>query len=186
MEKLGCLWPEHGTWTILRSFTPLIGIHRRFLGKCQSGGPVHGESYKSVEFTGRLGQSFLRDSKRGPWVKIGISVSRANSEIGLGDPSKPKMVALRSMMLERIWRLVKPDRLLRARSLADYMQFWPHPTGVRKQWYSWMRFVEVSTDGGQRLPNMRTPTWRQSSALDQIPVHPQYMVMQMMVEQMWP
>jgi len=145
--------------------------HRRFPWQVQSGGPGSG-IYKSVD-TGKTWQKLSEGLPKETMGKIGISVSRANSEIVWAIIEAEDGGLYRSDDAGKNWRLVNPDRLLRARSWY-YMHILAHPTESETVYIMNAPLVE-STDGGKTFANMRT-RHGDNHQLWINPVHPQYMV----------
>ncbi|MHA7131523.1 WD40/YVTN/BNR-like repeat-containing protein [Algoriphagus namhaensis] len=126
--------------------------HRRFPWKVQSGGPGSG-LYKSTD----MGVTWTKLEKglpEGTLGKMGISVSRANSNIVWAIIEAEDGGLYRSDNAGESWRLVNPDRLLRARSWY-YMHIQAHPTEAETVYIMNAPLVE-STDGGKTFKNMRT------------------------------
>ncbi|MDN3205046.1 WD40/YVTN/BNR-like repeat-containing protein [Algoriphagus sediminis] len=126
--------------------------HRRFPWKVQSGGPGSG-LYKSIDMglTWKKMEKGLPESTLG---KMGISVSRANSNIVWAIIEAEDGGLYRSDDAGESWRLVNPDRLLRARSWY-YMHIQAHPKEPETVYVMNAPLVE-STDGGKTFKNMRT------------------------------
>lgn len=127
--------------------------HRRFPWKVQSGGPGSG-IWKSTDG----GDSWTKLSKglpKGVMGKIGISVSRADNNRVWAIIEADNGGLYKSDNGGRSWRLINPDRLLRARSWY-YMHIQAHPT--ERDWVYVMNAPLVeSTDAGKTFVNMRTP-----------------------------
>jgi photosystem II stability/assembly factor-like uncharacterized protein len=99
--------------------------HRRFPWQVQSGGPGSG-IYKSVD-TGKTWQKLSEGLPKETMGKIGVSVSRANSDIVWAIIEAEDGGRYRSNDAGKNWKLVNSDRLLRARSWY-YMHILAHPT----------------------------------------------------------
>jgi photosystem II stability/assembly factor-like uncharacterized protein len=126
--------------------------HRRFPWQVQSGGPGSG-IYKSVDM-GKTWQKLSEGLPKETMGKIGISVSRANSEIVWAIIEAEDGGLYRSDDAGKNWKLVNPDRLLRARSWY-YMHIQAHPTESEIVYIMNAPLVE-STDGGKTFANMKT------------------------------
>lgn len=127
--------------------------HRRFPWKVQSGGPGSG-IWKSND-GGVTWIKLTEGLPKGIMGKIGISVSRA-------DPNKVWAIIeaedgglYRSDNGGKNWRLVNPDRLLRARSWY-YMHILAHPTDPESVFVMNAPLVQ-STDNGRTFVNLNTP-----------------------------
>ncbi|MGK0487753.1 MAG: photosystem II stability/assembly factor-like uncharacterized protein [Candidatus Endobugula sp.] len=145
--------------------------HRRFPWKVQSGGPGSG-LYKSVD-GGDTWEKMTKGLPKGVLGKMGISVSRANPERVWAIIEAEEGGLYRSDNGGKSWKLINPDRLLRARSWY-YMHILAHPTDAESVYVMNAPLVQ-STDGGKTFVNLNTPhgdnhqTWVN-------PVHPQYMI----------
>lgn len=145
--------------------------HRRFPWQVQSGGPGSG-IYKSVD-TGKTWEKLSEGLPKETMGKIGISVSRANGNIVWAIIEAEDGGLYRSNDAGKNWKLVNPDRLLRARSWY-YMHILAHPTEPETVYIMNAPLVE-SKDGGKTFTNMRT-RHGDNHQLWINPEHPQYMV----------
>ncbi|MEC7752970.1 glycosyl hydrolase [Roseivirga sp. UBA1976] len=145
--------------------------HRRFPWKVQSGGPGSG-IYKSTD--GGLTWSKLTEGlPKGVMGKIGVSVSRANPNKVWAIIEADNGGLYRSDNGGKNWRLINPDRLLRARSWY-YMHILAHPTDEESVYIMNAPLVQ-STDNGRTFVNLNTPHG-DNHQLWVNPIHPQYMV----------
>ena len=145
--------------------------HRRYPWQVKSGGPGSG-IYKSVD-TGKTWEKLSEGLPKETMGKIGISVSRANGEIVWAIIEAEDGGLYRSNDAGKNWKLVNPDRLLRARSWY-YMHILAHPTEAETVYIMNAPLVE-SKDGGKTFTNMRT-RHGDNHQLWINPEHPQYMV----------
>lgn len=145
--------------------------HRRFPWQVQSGGPGSG-LYKSTDM-GSTWEKLEKGLPEGTLGKMGISVSRANSNIVWAIIEAEDGGLYRSNDAGESWKLVNPDRLLRARSWY-YMHIQAHPTEPETVYIMNAPLVE-SKDGGKTFTNMRT-RHGDNHQLWINPEHPQYMV----------
>lgn len=145
--------------------------HRRFPWKVQSGGPGSG-LWKSVD-GGDTWIQMTEGLPKGTLGKMGISVSRAMPNRVWAIIEADGGGLYRSDNGGKNWRLINPDRLLRARSWY-YMHIVAHPTDPESVYIMNAPLVQ-STDGGKTFVNLRTPhgdnhqTWIN-------PEHPQYLI----------
>lgn len=145
--------------------------HRRFPWKVQSGGPGSG-LWKSVD-GGDTWNQMTEGLPKGTLGKMGISVSRAMPNRVWAIIEAEDGGLYRSDNGGKNWRLINPDRLLRARSWY-YMHILAHPTDPESVYIMNAPLVQ-STDGGKTFVNLSTPhgdnhqTWVN-------PEHPQYIV----------
>ncbi len=145
--------------------------HRRFPWKVQSGGPGSG-IWKSDDG----GQTWNKLSKGLPkdvMGKIGISVSRANPNKVWAIVEAEKGGLYRSDNGGKNWKLINPDRLLRARSWY-YMHIQAHPTDEESVFVMNAPLVQ-STDNGKTFVNLNTPHGDNHQVWVN-PEHPQYMI----------
>ena len=145
--------------------------HRRYPWKVQSGGPGSG-IWKSVD-GGDTWKQLKKGLPKGTMGKMGISVSRANPQRVFAIIEADNGGLYRSENGGESWRLINPDRLLRARSWY-YMHIQAHPTdpdGV----YVMNAPVLESTDGGRTFKNMRSPHG-DNHRIWVNPEQPQYMI----------
>ncbi|MDG1277342.1 MAG: glycosyl hydrolase [Algoriphagus sp.] len=145
--------------------------HRRYPWQVKSGGPGSG-IYKSVD-TGKTWEKLSEGLPKETMGKIGISVSRANGNIVWAIIEAEDGGLYRSNDAGKNWKLVNPDRLLRARSWY-YMHILAHPTEAETVYIMNAPLVE-SKDGGKTFTNMRT-RHGDNHQLWINPEHPQYMV----------
>ncbi len=145
--------------------------HRRFPWKVQSGGPGSG-LWKSVD-GGKTWNKMTEGLPKGVMGKMGISVSRANPNKVWAIIEAENGGLYRSDNGGKNWRLINPDRLLRARSWY-YMHILAHPTDPESVFVMNAPLVQ-STDNGKTFVNLNTPhgdnhqTWVN-------PEHPEYMI----------
>jgi len=145
--------------------------HRRYPWKVQSGGPGSG-LWKSVD-GGETWTQMTAGLPKGTLGKMGISVSRAMPNRVWAIIEAENGGLYRSDNGGKNWRLINPDRLLRARSWY-YMHILAHPTDPESVYVMNAPLVQ-STDGGRTFVNLQTPhgdnhqTWVN-------PVQPQYII----------
>lgn len=145
--------------------------HRRYPWKVQSGGPGSG-LWKSVD-GGETWTKMTAGLPKGVMGKMGISVSRAMPNRVWAIIEADNGGLYRSDNGGKNWRLINPDRLLRARSWY-YMHILAHPTDPESVFVMNAPLVQ-SSDGGKTFVNLQTPhgdnhqTWVN-------PEHPQYMI----------
>lgn len=145
--------------------------HRRYPWKVQSGGPGSG-IWKSVD-GGLSWEKLTKGLPKGVMGKIGVSVSRANPNRVWAIIEADNGGLYRSDNGGKNWRLINPDRLLRARSWY-YMHILAHPTDEESVFVMNAPLVQ-STDNGRTFVNLRTPHG-DNHQLWVNPVHPEYMV----------
>ena len=145
--------------------------HRRFPWKVQSGGPGSG-LFKSTD----MGLTWVKLSEglpKGVMGKIGVSVSRANPNTVWAIIEAEDGGLYRSNDAGKNWKLVNPDRLLRARSWY-YMHILAHPTEPETVYIMNAPLVE-SKDGGRTFADLGT-RHGDNHQLWINPLLPQYMV----------
>ncbi|OEK03857.1 hypothetical protein BFP97_13095 [Roseivirga sp. 4D4] len=145
--------------------------HRRYPWKVQSGGPGSG-IWKSVD-GGLTWKKLSKGLPKGVMGKIGISVSRANPNKVWAIIEADKGGLYRSDNGGKNWRLINPDRLLRARSWY-YMHIQAHPTDEESVFIMNAPLVQ-STDNGKTFVNLGTPHGDNHQVWVN-PEHPQYMI----------
>lgn len=145
--------------------------HRRFPWKVQSGGPGSG-IWKSVD-AGLTWKELSKGLPKGVMGKIGVSVSRANPNKVWAIVEADKGGLYRSDNGGKNWKLINPDRLLRARSWY-YMHIQAHPTDEESVFIMNAPLVE-STDNGRTFVNLNTPHGDNHQVWVN-PAHPQYMI----------
>ena len=127
--------------------------HRRFPWKVQSGGPGSG-IWKSTD-SGLTWNKLSKGLPKGVMGKIGVSVSRANPDKVWAIIEADKGGLYRSDNGGKSWKLINPDRLLRARSWY-YMHIQAHPTDEESVYVMNAPLVQ-STDNGKTFVNLGTP-----------------------------
>ncbi len=145
--------------------------HRRYPWKVQSGGPGSG-LWKSTDG----GDSWTQMSKglpQGTLGKMGISVSRANPNKVWAIIEADKGGLYRSDDRGANWKLINPDRLLRARSWY-YMHIQAHPTDEESVFVMNAPLVQ-STDNGRTFVNLGTPHGDNHQVWIN-PEHPEYLI----------
>ncbi|WP_420385033.1 VPS10 domain-containing protein [Roseivirga sp.] len=145
--------------------------HRRFPWKVQSGGPGSG-LWKSVD-GGKTWNKMTEGLPKGVMGKIGVSVSRANPNKVWAIIEADNGGLYRSDNGGKNWRLINPDRLLRARSWY-YMHILAHPTDPESVFIMNAPLVQ-STDNGRTFVNLNTPHG-DNHQLWVNPNQPQYMI----------
>ncbi|MBO6494445.1 MAG: glycosyl hydrolase [Roseivirga sp.] len=145
--------------------------HRRFPWKVQSGGPGSG-IWKSVD-GGVTWNKLTEGLPKGVMGKIGVSVSRANPNKVWAIIEADNGGLYRSDNGGKNWRLINPDRLLRARSWY-YMHIQAHPTDEESVFVMNAPLVQ-STDNGKTFVNLNTPHG-DNHQIWVNPVHPEYMI----------
>ncbi|MCE7992004.1 MAG: glycosyl hydrolase [Roseivirga sp.] len=145
--------------------------HRRFPWKVQSGGPGSG-IWKSSD-GGDTWTELTKGLPEGVMGKIGVSVSRADPKRVWAIIEADKGGLYKSDNGGKSWRLVNPDRLLRARSWY-YMHIQAHPT-EKESVFIMNAPVLQSTDGGKTFVNMRAPHG-DNHQIWVNPEQPQYMI----------
>lgn len=145
--------------------------HRRFPWKVQSGGPGSG-IWKSSD-GGDTWTELTRGLPEGVMGKIGVSVSRADPKRVWAIIEADKGGLYKSDNGGKSWKLVNPDRLLRARSWY-YMHIQAHPT-EKESVFVMNAPVLQSTDGGRTFVNMRAPHG-DNHQIWVNPEQPQYMI----------
>lgn len=145
--------------------------HRRFPWKVQSGGPGSG-IWKSND-GGDTWTELTKGLPDGVMGKIGVSVSRADPKRVWAIIEADKGGLYKSDNGGKSWRLVNPDRLLRARSWY-YMHIQAHPTD-KESVFVMNAPVLQSTDGGRTFVNMRAPHG-DNHQIWVNPEQPQYMI----------
>lgn len=145
--------------------------HRRFPWKVQSGGPGSG-IWKSSD-GGDTWIELTKGLPEGVMGKIGVSVSRADPKRVWAIIEADKGGLYKSDNGGRSWKLVNPDRLLRARSWY-YMHIQAHPTD-KESVFVMNAPVLQSTDGGRTFVNMRAPHG-DNHQIWVNPEQPQYMI----------
>lgn len=145
--------------------------HRRFPWKVQSGGPGSG-IWKSSD-GGDTWTELTKGLPEGVMGKIGVSVSRADPKRVWAIIEADKGGLYKSDNGGKSWKLVNPDRLLRARSWY-YMHIQAHPT-EKESVYIMNAPVLQSTDGGKTFVNMRAPHG-DNHQIWVNPAQPQYMI----------
>ena len=145
--------------------------HRRFPWKVQSGGPGSG-IWKSSD-GGESWTELTKGLPKGTMGKIGVSVSRADNKRVWAIIEAEDGGLYRSDNGGKSWRLINPDRLLRARSWY-YMHIQAHPTD-RETVYVMNAPLVQSTDEGRTFVNMRTPHG-DNHQIWVNPKQPQYMI----------
>jgi photosystem II stability/assembly factor-like uncharacterized protein len=145
--------------------------HRRFPWKVQSGGPGSG-IWKSVD-GGVTWNKLTEGLPKGVMGKIGVSVSRANPNKVWAIIEADNGGLYRSDNGGKNWRLINPDRLLRARSWY-YMHIQAHPTDEESVFVMNAPLVQ-STDNGKTFMNLNTPHG-DNHQIWVNPVHPEYMI----------
>lgn len=145
--------------------------HRRYPWKVQSGGPGSG-IWKSTD-GGDTWNKLSKGLPKGVMGKIGVSVSRADNKRVWAIIEADKGGLYRSDNGGKSWRLINPDRLLRARSWY-YMHIQAHPTDRDGVYVMNAPLVE-STDAGKTFVNMRTPHG-DNHQIWVNPEQPQYMI----------
>lgn len=145
--------------------------HRRFPWKVQSGGPGSG-IWKSVD-GGITWNKMTEGLPKGVMGKIGVSVSRANPNKVWAIIEADNGGLYRSDNGGKNWRLINPDRLLRARSWY-YMHIQAHPTDEESVFVMNAPLVQ-STDNGKTFVNLNTPHG-DNHQIWVNPVHPEYMI----------
>lgn len=145
--------------------------HRRFPWKVQSGGPGSG-IWKSVD-SGLTWNKLSKGLPKDVMGKIGISVSRANPNKVWAIVEAEKGGLYRSDNGGKSWKLINPDRLLRARSWY-YMHIQAHPTDEESVFVMNAPLVQ-STDNGKTFVNLNTPHGDNHQVWIN-PEHPQYMI----------
>jgi len=145
--------------------------HRRFPWKVQSGGPGSG-IWKSMD--GGVSWNKLTEGlPKGVMGKIGVSVSRANPNKVWAIIEADNGGLYRSDNGGKNWRLINPDRLLRARSWY-YMHIQAHPTDDESVFVMNAPLVQ-STDNGKTFVNLNTPHG-DNHQIWVNPLHPEYMI----------
>ncbi|GAB5523958.1 MAG: hypothetical protein Roseis2KO_18300 [Roseivirga sp.] len=145
--------------------------HRRFPWKVQSGGPGSG-IWKSSD-GGDTWTELTKGLPDGVMGKIGVSVSRADPKRVWAIIEADKGGLYKSDNGGKSWKLVNPDRLLRARSWY-YMHIQAHPT-EKESVFVMNAPVLQSTDGGRTFVNMRAPHG-DNHQIWVNPDQPQYMI----------
>ncbi|MBO6660881.1 MAG: glycosyl hydrolase [Roseivirga sp.] len=145
--------------------------HRRFPWKVQSGGPGSG-IWKSVD-GGITWNKLTEGLPKGVMGKIGVSVSRANPNKVWAIIEADNGGLYRSDNGGKSWRLINPDRLLRARSWY-YMHIQAHPTDDESVFVMNAPLVQ-STDNGKTFVNLNTPHG-DNHQIWVNPVHSEYMI----------
>ena len=145
--------------------------HRRFPWKVQSGGPGSG-LWKSVD-GGDTWTQMKKGLPKGTLGKMGISVSRAMPNRVWAIIEADNGGLYRSDDGGNDWRLINPDRLLRARSWY-YMHIQAHPTDPESVYVMNAPLVQ-STDGGKTFVNLRTRHGDNHQVWIN-PEHPQYLI----------
>lgn len=145
--------------------------HRRFPWKVQSGGPGSG-IWKSSD-GGDTWTELTKGLPEGVMGKIGVSVSRADPKRVWAIIEADKGGLYKSDNGGKSWKLVNPDRLLRARSWY-YMHIQAHPT-EKESVFIMNAPVLQSTDGGKTFVNMRAPHG-DNHQIWVNPEQPQYMI----------
>lgn len=145
--------------------------HRRFPWKVQSGGPGSG-IWKSSD-SGDTWTELTKGLPEGVMGKIGVSVSRADPKRVWAIIEADKGGLYKSDNGGKSWKLVNPDRLLRARSWY-YMHIQAHPTEKESVFIMNAPLVQ-STDGGRTFVNMRAPHG-DNHQIWVNPEQPQYMI----------
>jgi len=126
--------------------------HRRYPWKVQSGGPGSG-IWKSTD-GGENWEQLKKGLPKEVMGKIGISVSGANPERVYAIIEADKGGLYRSENGGKSWKLINPDRLLRARSWY-YMHVQAHPTNADGVFIMNAPALE-STDGGKSFKPLAT------------------------------
>jgi len=137
----------------------------------QSGGPGSG-IWKSVD-GGLTWNKLSKGLPKDVMGKIGISVSRANPNKVWAIIEAEKGGLYRSDNGGKNWKLINPDRLLRARSWY-YMHIQAHPTDEESVFVMNAPLVQ-STDNGKTFVNLNTPHGDNHQVWIN-PEHPQYMI----------
>ncbi len=145
--------------------------HRRYPWYVQSGGPGSG-IWKTTD-GGDTWEELKGGLPKGVMGKIGVSVSGANSDRVYAIIEADNGGLYRSENGGKSWRLINPDRLLRARSWY-YMHIQAHPTDVDGVYVMNAPALE-STDGGRTFKNLQTPHG-DNHRIWINPKHPQYMI----------
>ncbi len=145
--------------------------HRRYPWKVQSGGPGSG-IWKSVD-GGVTWNKLSKGLPKGVMGKIGVSVSRANPNKVWAIIEADKGGLYRSDDSGKNWKLINPDRLLRARSWY-YMHIQAHPTDEESVFIMNAPLVQ-STDNGKTFVNLGTPHGDNHQVWVN-PEQPQYMI----------
>jgi len=145
--------------------------HRRFPWKVQSGGPGSG-IWKSAD-GGNTWTELSKGLPKGVMGKIGVSVSRADNKRVWAIIEADKGGLYRSDNGGKSWKLINPDRLLRARSWY-YMHIQAHPNDKDAVYVMNAPALE-STDAGKTFVNMRTPHGDNHQIWIN-PEHPEYMI----------
>lgn len=145
--------------------------HRRFPWKVKSGGPGSG-IWKSSD-GGDTWTELTKGLPEGVMGKIGVSVSRADPKRVWAIIEADKGGLYKSDNGGKSWKLVNPDRLLRARSWY-YMHIQAHPT-EKESVFIMNAPVLQSTDGGKTFVNMRAPHG-DNHQIWVNPEQPQYMI----------
>lgn len=145
--------------------------HRRFPWKVQSGGPGSG-IWKSSD-GGDTWTELTEGLPKKVMGKIGVSVSRANPQRVWAIIEAEDGGLYRSDNGGKNWRLINPDRLLRARSWY-YMHIQAHPTDPDAVFIMNAPLLQ-STDAGKTFVNMGTPHGDNHQVWVN-PEQPQYMI----------
>ncbi len=145
--------------------------HRRYPWKVQSGGPGSG-LWKSTD-GGDTWTQMKKGLPKGTLGKMGISVSRAMPNRVWAIIEADNGGLYRSDDGGNNWRLINPDRLLRARSWY-YMHIQAHPTDPESVYVMNAPLVQ-STDGGKTFVNLRTRHGDNHQVWIN-PEHPQYLI----------
>ena len=145
--------------------------HRRYPWKVQSGGPGSG-IWKTTD-GGENWTKLETGLPKGVMGKIGVSVSGANPDRVYAIIEADNGGLYRSENGGKSWRLINPDRLLRARSWY-YMHIQAHPTNADGVYVMNAPALE-STDGGKTFTNLQT-RHGDNHRIWINPENPQYMI----------